>query len=497
MCVLVHVKCTCIVWYVFLHSSGGIVAAIAVTIFTIVVVLVGITVTILIVCLQKRRRGKKYILGASQNGGTQGIFVNAGATTLEVSIITSVLQVCGFHSYMLTYILQNGAEKDMTNSKLNHSTSITTSDFSGDHIYEMTEMTRITEWHQEATNTSPPSIEQLSTIPSHRPVSSSLHGNHMRQQPRSFPHYENTHVLHRYNSVGDYEMMKPQLQKIINKRHTQPLPVETVDIYSEVERSVDELYIEMNPEEMLSLSSEGENFNRDTHTVSIPQIIVEGDQDEINDISIKMETEEDKIKLPGENSTIQTLDNAISQPIIGETSEKEQNSAYIKMEPEGVTVVCKPLTKDKDKQADGQIPKNQTLNTSNEQGNIYIDMEQESKVDLPLSEEKSGSSSDTTDQQVLPVSQQDELNQIYIEMEQNSTNPPTPELQNLAINDVLDQPVIPVNQEDTEDKIYIEMEPDDMPGTLSSKHQPPHINSDTPDDQVLSQGSEDIYMMIN
>ena len=70
----------------FLHSSGGIVAAIVVTAFTIVIVLVGITVTILIICLQKRRRGKKYILSALKDNEKQGIFVNAGATTLEVSI---------------------------------------------------------------------------------------------------------------------------------------------------------------------------------------------------------------------------------------------------------------------------------------------------------------------------------------------------------------------------------------------------------------------------
>ena len=69
-----------------LHFSGGIVAAIVVTIFTIVIVLMGITVTILIVCLQKRRKGKKYILGTLKDGDTQGIFVNAGTTTLEVSI---------------------------------------------------------------------------------------------------------------------------------------------------------------------------------------------------------------------------------------------------------------------------------------------------------------------------------------------------------------------------------------------------------------------------
>jgi len=382
---------------------------------------------------------------------------------------------------------QSGAENETTNSKLNHSISITTSDFSGDHVYEMTEMTRTMEQPQESTNASPPSTEQLSSISLRRKqVSSSVHGNHLRRQQRSFPHYENTHVLHRYNSVGDYEMMKPQLQKVINKRHTQGLPVETVDIYSEIEQSMDnkdELYIEMKPEEITGLPSEGENLNSNTHTTSVPQITKEDDKDENY---IKMETEENKLP-----ATSQTSDKTKSQSIVGvseETSEKQQNGAYIKMEPEGVTDVCTPLDTDKDKQVDSQTSNNQTPDASDERGNIYIDMEQEGMVHLPLPENKSGASSDVLDQQVLPAGQEDELYKIYIEMEQDTTNPSTPEL---------DQPTLPVNQEDTEDNIYIEMEPDGMPGTSSPKHQSPHINSDTPDDQLLSQGSEDIYIMMH
>ena len=367
-------------------------------------------------------------------------------------------------------------------------------------------MTRITEQPQAATNASPPSIEQLSSTSLRRQqVSSSLHGKHLRRQQRSFPHYENTHVLHRYNSVGDYEMMKPQLQKIINKRHTRALPVETVDIYSEIEHGVDkdELYIEMKPEEMPSLSSEHES---QTHKVSHELVTEEDDKDETNEIYIEMETEEDKTKLPDDekNSTSQTSDNTKGQPTIvvsEENSEKEQNSFYIKMEPEGVTDVCTPLATDKDKQVDGQTSNNQTptqLDASNEQANIYTDMEQEGIVNLlPSSKDKRGASNDIPDQQVSPVSQEDELNKIYIEMEQDTTNLPRPELKNLASNSVLDQPVIPVNQEDTEDKIYIEMEPDDMSDTLSPKHHPPQINSDTPDDQLLSQGSEDIYITMH
>jgi len=321
----------------------------------------------------------------------------------------------------------------------------------------MTEMTQTMEQPHKSTNASPPSTEQLSSISLRRQqVSSSLHGNHMRRQQRSFPHYENTRVLHRYNSVGDYEMMKPQLQKVTNKRYTQALPVETVDIYSEIERSVDnkdELYIEMKPEEIPSLPSEGENLNSNTHTASVPQITTKDDDKDEN--YIKMETEENKLP-----ATSQTSDNTKSQSIVEvseEASEKEQNGAYIKMEPEGVTDVCTPLATDKDKQVNSQTSNNQA-------------------------------SSGIPNQQVLPAGQEDELSKIYIEMEQDTTNPSTPEL---------DQPTLPVNQEVTEDNIYIEMEPDDMPGTSSPKHQSPHINSDTPDDQLLSQGSEDIYIMMH
>lgn len=334
----------------------------------------------------------------------------------------------------------------------------------------MTEMVQTAGQPETPSYGSPPSTEQISSIMSRRhTVSSSWHGKHM-QQNQSFPQYENTKVLHRYNSVGDYEIMRPQLQKIINKRHTQA-ELETVDIYSEVEHGAgnkDELYIEMKPEEMPNLSSAGENLDSQTHKVhKLAQQITEDDKAEIY---TEMKTEDKTTSFSEHTITSQTSDNTQEPVTEFENAEKVQNGVT---DSEGVTDVCTPLATDKDKQLDKQTSNDQTPTQHTEQSSTYIDMEQNSMDHNGLPEHAD-----------LPAGQVDELNSIYIEMEQDTTNPLTPDL---SSNNELDHPVT------EEDNIYIEMEQDEA---LDMSHSP-HDNPETADDQILSQGSEDIYIVMH
>lgn len=280
------------------HSSvsGGVIAAVSVSVL-ILMVAAAVAVILLATCVRRKKRTRNYSLNnsfRSTETDRSRVYVNVTATSISQVQLYPQNSCRQFIFVFQQPCVENGGQSK-EGSTLNQYTTSPPESGSSYHIYEMTEMTdEVTAKPQEAAQETvdlPDKTTSPSPLPQRNRTSVYKRGSGSYKQKKSPYHHQ---PPRRYNTVGEYEFMMPQLQAAAAaaamKKHTSlPTTSITDDHYSEIsdeeEQQRSDAYIfmetEQPSEEFSSFLSKWFDVDKDADTTQRDRTISEVSEDDV------------------------------------------------------------------------------------------------------------------------------------------------------------------------------------------------------------------------